>query len=217
MKSKGARWAFIIVLLILFLPAGIIVMLVKLHKDPFNYTSNGNNTIIVGWILFVSGILYLFSCLSDSAANSGVGSILSGVAFCCGGGFALVRHGRKYKQRGMLFSRYLTCIKNSNDGSIRDIAASLGFTYDKAYMDIVELIRCGALPNSYIDESTNCVISPYIKKWVIDYKNKTQMKEEPEKLKSRTVKCSNCGGMNSITGNNYECEYCGSPLAYEYI
>lgn len=217
MKSKGATWALIIVLLILFFPAGIIVMLVKLHKDPFNYTSNGNGTIIVGWILFVFGIFYLINFLSDSATNSGVGPLLSGVAFFCGGGFALVCHGRKYKQRGMLFSRYLTCIMNSKDGSIRDMAASLGFTYDKAYRDIVELIRCGALPNSYIDESTNCVVSPYIKKWVIDYKNRTQMKEEPEKLKSRTVKCSNCGGMNSITGNNNECEYCGSPLAYEYI
>ncbi|WP_323392864.1 hypothetical protein [Anaerotignum propionicum] len=215
MQNKGAPWAMIIVLLFLFFPAGIIVMLVKLHKDPFHYTSNGNGTMIVGWILFVFGIFYLIIYLSDSATNSDVAPLLSGAAFCCGGGFALVRHGRKYKQRGLLVSRYITCIMNSSDGSIGDIAASLGFTYENTYRDIVDLIQCGALPDSYIDESTNCVVSAYIKKRVYDYKNKIELKEEPKKFTSRTVKCPNCGGMNSITGNDNECEYCGSPLAYE--
>lgn len=211
-SHKIVPWSVIILLLFFFFPIGIVLILVKLHKDSENFITNGKGTAKVGWVFFGLGIIYLFMALGEIGTKSNYVLMFAVGALCCVGGFALVRHGNKYKNMGLKFARYFPCIANSRDGSLYRIASSSGILYDTVCSDIQSMINLGLLPDSYIDISSQRLISPLIKK--DRYMDSFSYMEEATKKLKKTVKCPNCGGINQITCDDNMCEFCGSPLEY---
>lgn len=209
-SHKIVPWLVIILLLFFFFPIGIVLMIIKLHKDSENFITNGNGTAIVGWVFLGLGVIYFFMGLGVKDTDSNYITMLAvGVIFCVGG-FALVHHGNKYKNIGLKFARYFPCIANSKDGSLYRIASSSGISYDTVHGDIQSMINLGLLPESYIDNISKCLVSPLIKK--DSYMGPLTYTEKPKKNLEKVVKCPNCGGVNTITDEGSVCEFCGSPL-----
>lgn len=136
--KQGASWVAITLLLIFFFYAGIPLMLNKLHKDKFNMVTNAKRTAAVGWIIFGLGIVYLLMGLTGGLATEDgtnvVGMVIVMVALCCGGGYAIVRNAKKYKNLGLMYECYLPVVTASTTGSLDDISEAIG-----------EIIRCYCL------------------------------------------------------------------------
>ncbi len=221
-KAKGAPWGVIIFFLIFFFYIGIPLMLSKLHKDKENMIANAKKTMTVGWIIFGFGVIYMVVCLTEGLAAEGVSGIRAlvfGTAVSCGGGYAIVRHAKKYKMLGLKHERYILAASRLPVGSLDDMAHFLGETFEVTSQNVQDLIDNGLLEDSYIDQTRRILVSPVVgSKYrtqpgqaLADTGNAPQAKDpEPE---VRAVKCPNCGGVNHITdGTGNICDYCGSPL-----
>ncbi len=224
--KQGASWGFIILLLIFFFPVGIGLMIVKLHKDKAHFTSNGKKTAIVGWVYIGFGILYMLMGLTGGLDTSAGSSVVSGVItmliVCCGGGYAIVHHGNKYKKLGLVYDKYVPVISSTPDGSLDSIAEKLGETYDTSTENIQKLIDMGLLKDSYVDKSNRSIVSPLVatitrtNKYRLEPNQNTNATAQPAQStpKVKTVKCPNCGGINTFTENaDNICDFCGSPLS----
>lgn len=222
-KEKGDPWSVIILLLIFLFFIGIPLMLSKLHKDKENMLSNAKKTSIVGWIFFGLGCFYLLMSLTGNVVAEDGSSIIGGtimmVVICCGGGYAIVRHAKKYKDMGLKYERYITVAASSPTGSLDDMAAAIGETFDDTSRNIQSLIDAGLLENSYIDQMQRCLVSPIVgstcqtRRMQSSTNVNTAQPAKAAKPKVKTVKCPNCGGVNNVTeGAGNICEYCGSPL-----
>ena len=221
-KAKGAPWGVIIFFLIFFFYIGIPLMLSKLHKDKENMIANAKKTMTVGWIIFGFGVIYMVVCLTEGLAAEGVSGIRAlvfGTAVSCGGGYAIVRHAKKYKMLGLKHERYILAASRLPVGSLDDMAHFLGETFEVTSQNVQDLIDNGLLEDSYIDQTRRILVSPVVGsryrtqpgQALADTGNAPQAKDpEPE---VRAVKCPNCGGVNHITdGTGNICDYCGSPL-----
>lgn len=210
--QKGASWTVIIIFLFLFFPVGVALMLVKLHKEKDHCVSNGKGTAIVGWVFFAFGIIYTIEGLTGGLETRSGGSIAGGVLMmlilCCGGGIALVSHGGKYKKLGLAYAKYAAVIAESPDGSLDQIAASLPRTYDQTCSDLQELLNAGFFPGCYIDRNSRSFVSPAEKRGAAAENRTANQKSSAPAV----IKCPNCGGINAVTDDRAECEYCGSPL-----
>ena len=78
-SGKGASWGIIVLLYIFFFPAGLVLMLMKLHKEKNNYMANGRVVAIVGWIFFILGIFYALMGFSGSLNVSNTGGTINGI------------------------------------------------------------------------------------------------------------------------------------------
>ncbi len=221
-KAKGAPWGVIIFFLIFFFYIGIPLMLSKLHKDKENMIANAKKTMTVGWIIFGFGVIYMVVCLTEGLAAEGVSGIRAlvfGTAVSCGGGYAIVRHAKKYKMLGLKHERYILAASRLPVGSLDDMAHFLGETFEVTSQNVQDLIDNGLLEDSYIDQTRRILVSPVVgSKYrtqpgqaLADTGNAPQAKDPKPEV--RAVKCPNCGGVNHITdGTGNICDYCGSPL-----
>lgn len=102
---EGLPWAAVAALLILFFPAGITLMLAKLHREKANFAANGRRVAAVGWVFAGIGALYcalgLAGGLEIAPGSNVLGGMILMFALFCGGGWALVRHGKKYRALGL--------------------------------------------------------------------------------------------------------------------
>ena len=212
--KKGISWVVIIVLMIFFFPVGIGLAIYKTHKEPENYVINGNKLFIAGIVWVVIGLI----CLSSDSDSSVATCILCALL----GGF-MIWDGFMHKQLGSKFDKYRAVISNSTTGSLDSIAAALDVSYDQAVGVIEDMIKKGAIPDSYIDNNERKVVSPLIKAAAPQVAVYVQapianvpaatatVQTVPQ---TKTVKCPNCGANNSITvGSDNLCDYCGSPLS----
>lgn len=221
-KAKGAPWGVIIFFLIFFFYIGIPLMLSKLHKDKEHMLANAKKTMTVGWIIFGFGVIYMVVCLAEGLAAEGVSGIRTlviGTAVSCSGGYAIVRHAKKYKMLGLKHERYILAASRLPVGSLDDMAYVLGETFEVTSQNVQDLIDNGLLEDSYIDQTRRILVSP-----VVGSRYRTQLGQgsadtgdapqaKDSKPEVRAVKCPNCGGMNYITnGAGNICDYCGSPL-----
>lgn len=221
--SKGASWAVIIILLIFFCYVGIPLMLSKLHKDTENMLFNAKRTITVGWIFFAIGCMYLFLGLTgllepDDGSNF-TGYLVFIVVLLCGGGYAIVRHAKKYRNWGLMYERYLPVLSGLPTGSLDELAETVGETYDVTSKNIQNLIDIGLLENSYIDKTRRSLVSPVVsstyrpKQSSDEAEVKNTQQAKPRASKVHTIKCPNCGGVNNVTeGAVNICDYCGTAL-----
>ena len=221
--KQGASWVAITLLLIFFFYAGIPLMLNKLHKDKFNMVTNAKRTAAVGWIIFGLGIVSLLMGLTGGLATEDgtnvVGMVIVMVALCCGGGYAIVRNAKKYKNLGLMYECYLPVVTASTTGSLDDISEAIGEIYDVTVCNIQKLIDAGLFENSYIDKTRRSFVSPLVSSMHRPqqvYSDASHRYVQPDKVvvpKTKTVKCPNCGGVNTVTeGAENICDFCGSPL-----
>ena len=221
--KQGASWGAIVLLLVFFFYIGIPVMLNKLHKDKENMLANAKKTTTVGKVFFGIGCLYVLMGLTGSLTaedgSSVLGMIIVMVALFCGGGFAIIRHAKKYKNLGLLYERYRPVISGSPDGSLDDMAEVLCETFDETTQNIQSLIGASLLEDSYIDRARRILVSPLVASMHMSRPLHISISTNyPGKTKSatpeiRTIKCPNCGGVNNIAeGAANVCDFCGSPL-----
>lgn len=227
--KQGAPWNIIVLLLILFFPAGIVLMLTKLYTDKTNIFSNAERTTTVGWIFVGLGVIFWLMHLAGgfkAVDGRNIDSqILTVIIFCSGIGLAIIFNARKYRKIGLMYQKYLPVLSASTTGSLDDIAVSVGEAYDVTSANIQKLIDMGVLKNSYIDKSSRCLISPLVGSMVKQTSNKTVSEannyysqqtttaEQKSKPKVKTIKCPNCGGVNNVTeGSSKLCEFCDSVL-----
>lgn len=212
----GCSWAVIIFLLYIFFPAGLALMISKLHKDREHYRYNGKGVTIVGRVFIIIGIIWIIMGLSGTiTTTSGEPEPLEiFIIFALiigGGGFALIRHGNKYKKIGENYERYKPLLARSRNGSIDDIASSIHSSYEAVYADLQQLIEVGALPDSYIDIAARAIVSPQVGSNAAMYREQAAPRQQAPT--SKAVKCPNCGGINTVTtAGSCVCDYCGSPL-----
>lgn len=221
--KQGASWGTIIFLVIFFFFAGIPLMLHKLHKDKANMLTNAKRTMTVGWIIFGLGIVYLVLGLTGDLTyedgTSAVGMIIVMVALCCGGGYAIVRNAKKYKNLGLMYERYLPVVSASATGSLDDISEAIGEVYDVTADNIQKLIYAGLFENSYIDKTRRSFVSPLVSSMPRPQQGYSAVEHgyvqtnRGSAPKTKTVKCPNCGGVNTVTeGAENICDFCDSPL-----
>lgn len=200
MKStKRIPWWLIAIVFYVFFPAGIIMTVIKLRKETDHYKSNGKVVSVIGWIFFALGIFYLvMGLLGEIDAVEGesvIGGIILMLAVCCGGGYALVRYGKKYQNLGAKSERLWGLIMNNGTGSLDALASDCALSYDDTVSQIQKWINEGRLSNVRIDVINRTLISTI-------------------KKETRTVECPNCGALSTIVvGENNVCEYCGITIS----
>jgi len=173
-------------------------MLRKLKRESEHYKSNGKTVAIIGWVSFGIGIFYLFSALTGGLEASEGESIVSGVILAlllfCGGGYALVRHGKKYQKLGDAYDKLWSTVVNSASDSIEELASACNISYENVADKLQEWIDSGKLTDVRIDLIHKKLVSTI-------------------KMQTRTLECPNCGGMTTIAiGKSGTCEYCGLTL-----
>lgn len=220
--QKGLPWLVIALAYILFFPAGIYLMVVKLNKDSGNMIGNGKCAKRVGKVFLAFAVIYLLLVFFDSmqfTKEQGDNLVLMFAIFFIIGIFHLL-YGKKYMKLGEDYEKYAAAIKHNRNGSLDLLAQNTGDSYETVCSKLQKMINMQLFPGSYIDNSARRLISPIFEGQAREAscstsaQTKTNAERESEKPEGpRTVKCPNCGGVNTITGTKgNECEYCGSPL-----
>lgn len=143
------------------------------------------------------------------AADVGIGFLI----FCLffgGMGIWLIVLGSRTRKLLKLYEAYATAISNYPDGFIPDIAAALGTSETVVKKNLELMIKKKYFPNAFLDKNANCMI---IGK---QHLKRTASYVNMEADDMVTVKCPNCGGVNTLRrGQKRECEYCGSLMKGE--
>ena len=117
------------------------------------------------------------------------------------------------------FKKYVAVISDDPSGYIPDIAASLGTSENVVKSKLEIMFQKGYLDSAFIDIKSNCI--------VFANKQATQTAPTSTNVSAKvpkvpgvemvTVKCSGCGGINTIVkGQTGECDYCGSAIMGDY-
>lgn len=213
-KGAGPSWVAVVLLLIIFWPAGLFLLIKKLSADKAAAISSGGKGLkVTGIVLVVFAALgflgFLTSAVEYGFSDGDIGGLIV-LLFFAAGGIALLRKAKKIKKEAEKIKRYLSIIVNGNERQIDTIAATTGESYDVVYNDINDMIDKGYLKNAYINESTRSVVLPSDAPAVSQNTAATTTNTAP--VQTKIVACPCCGANNTIVGDTGECEYCGSPL-----
>lgn len=204
-KKRNIFW---IVMLVILYPFWMIILpiwlLRRLHGAPERFEKNSTGVTVYGWVLIAVAAIYLTAAVTGSLEAESTSDVIFGtavvLALCGGGGTLLVLHGRKYRALGKLREKYLPLITRSPDGNMDKMDIALGVGYDTVKRDLQQLIRCKALPDSYIDEARHVLVSPLVG-------------TSADRVTFRTLQCPHCGGTSRVpTAGKALCEYCDSEL-----
>lgn len=184
-------------------------------------------------ILVFFGLMTIFYITDASIAETGGTTLFVIILLFDFLGILLFIQSRKRKKLVNGFRTYVSAISNDSEGSISNIAASLGMSEELFSRDIESMINKKFFTNAYIDKDSNRIIisrSQYNEGYQVntDYAEHNdfifendvdetssdfKVKKAPEAL---SVKCKNCGGLNAIvSGQVRECDYCGSSIKGE--
>lgn len=197
-QKKRIPWWVIAIVFYFFFPAGIVLAVLKLRKETDRYKSNGKVVSFIGWFIFALGVFYLIMGITGQIEAGEGESVLGGVilmlAVCCGGGYALVRYGKKYQMLDAKSEKLFGLILNNGTGSLDTFAADSGLSYDDTVSHIQKWITERKLSDVRIDLVNRSLVSTIVKQ-------------------TRTIECPNCGAMSTIVvGENHTCEYCGYSI-----
>jgi hypothetical protein len=211
-RSGIYSWPMIILFLLFFWPIGLYLIIKRYSSDKAAAVASGGRGLkIFGIILLVfSG----FGILGSLDPFDG-GSIVIFLFFIAGG-VVMLRKAKKIKKEGESIKRYLAMIVNNNVRQLDEIAAATGKPYNVVKSEVQKMIDKGFLKNAYINESERSVVvagsNPVNTSVNTNMEFQRQMPFAAAPVQPRVVACSCCGANNTITGENGECEYCGSPL-----
>lgn len=174
-------------------------------------------------ILFFFGVGTLLCIFdADTRATGGVAVLIMCLIFDALG-IWLFRQSIKKSKLIKEFKKYVSAVSNNPDGYIPDIAASLGTSEDVARKNLELMIKKKFFVNAFIDKNSNCikilnrqntgVVNQQRVNTNINTNINTSVSQAAEMV---TVKCSGCGGINTIRrGEVGECDYCGSSIKGE--
>lgn len=162
-------------------------------------------------ILFGPCVIVIFvEDLFETTISGGIAMLV--ICLCLTAlGVWLIVCGGKNRTLAKKFSKYEEAIKQNPYGRISDIATAVGVSFDAAKKDLEAMIRKKFFPNVFIDWSTNSLSIR-----CDEPADKAKRRGDPARTEMVMVKCSGCGGINSVPkGQSGECEYCGSVLKGE--
>lgn len=195
-NKRGLAWGWVVALLVLFWPLGLLALYHKLNADKSASFKCGKILRIVSYLLMFFGAIYISLVLTD-----GVTYITPAILFG-GGGLLLNHYARKTKKRSERYKKYIMLVINQNQTSIDSIASAMGIAYEMAVKDLQKMIDSGYLPASHIDITARKIVTIAAK-----------TSQTTEQAQAKVLTCESCGANNRIeAGQIAECEYCGSPL-----
>ncbi|ODU55898.1 MAG: hypothetical protein ABT01_05110 [Clostridium sp. SCN 57-10] len=209
--KKPSVWGWVLFWLIVFWPAGLI-LLFKKSNDKAALMSPTKAATVFTWILIVFGSLMLLANIERFFADFSIAVIF--LAWVVGGVLILLKI-RKTKAKAEQYKKYLNAIVNVGERSIDNIASAVSVTYGQAQADIQAMIDVGFLSGAYIHEGNRAVVlSQDIQAEQPAYvaapsaSGQLDTRQQP-----RSVRCPGCGASNVVIGGRItECEYCGTPL-----
>ena len=204
--KKTLSWGWIIFLLIIFWPVGLILLIRKIVTDKSALMSGKTGALsVVGWILTVLGGITFLAFIIEPEPDT-LGITIFSLLFLIGGILLLIKASQTRKT-AKKYKKYINIIVNHNEKSIDNIAAAVGVTYDTAIKDLKKMIDIGYLGGAFINQGNREIIlkrhEPIAQAFVGGH-------AAPQMT---TVSCSGCGANNVVTvGVITACEYCGSPV-----
>ncbi len=199
-KKIYQYWIVVVLALIIFWPAGLILLYLKLRD------SSKNRFKFSGTIKIVIGVCSVFFALIGTAAevDEPTGEVVLTivmVSILLIIGVAFIYFGMKNIKVGRVYEKVANLINFQEVESIEEIARKLQITEERATEYISKAVSLGFC-NKEIEYKNKKII----------YKKKIE--EEVEKKKhERIVKCECCGGINHIDDTQAKaCEYCGMGL-----
>lgn len=204
MGGKKVSWGIVVLLFVLFFPAGIWLLASKMTREKGRERENGKGLKWFGWTLIALAALYIIMGLSGELTvepgESLAGGLILMTALLGGGGAFMVWKGTVYMARGAMYARYAAIAHAQPDGSVHRIAEAYPARYDQAIRVLKQMAEDGYFPGGYLDEARGELVLP-------------GRRTTPEVSKPRRITCPNCGAHQTLeAGGADSCEYCGSPL-----
>lgn len=203
-KKSGISWEVIAIFLVLFYPAGIILVIKRMNDEKNSIdcmASNAKKTIMAGWIYLGVALCYLIINIIGVVPMriSIVWNVII-LVMMIGTGLFLLIYGDKYYTITKNYAEYMAVIKFSKDGSLDEIGQVVGKSYQQVYGEIYKLITMQFILDSYLDDNQRKLYSPYIG-------------VNRQKKDCKVVKCPHCTAINKLENKGDRCEYCGWPLS----
>jgi len=196
-QGNSIAWIWVILALIVFWPAGLVLLFKKLEQDRSATMKSGGLVAVLSFFLMFLGFIFLMLLLSD-----GAGYLIPTLLFG-GGGFWLFRVSRKMKATGKRYRSYIELIINQGHTSIEYMAQMMGVTYQVAEADLQKMIEKGFFQRAYIDRTRKMIV----------LQTAAQSQSGQVMPQERVVACKGCGANNRVLTHVSECEYCGSPIS----
>jgi len=202
-KTKKPSWAVIILLFIVFWPAGVYLLIKRLSNDKVAEIKTSKVTLVIG-VFFLIGAFVMFveTVRREVDLNTGLFVILF---YLVGGGLLINRY-RKMRISSIRYKKLIDIVNNQQQHTIENIASLVNMDYKTTVKELQKMIDKGYFKGAYIDHAYHEIRFP-VKNVVATV---VQAATAPAK---KTVKCPNCGGNNVISvGQVGECDFCGSPI-----
>lgn len=197
-------WYFIIAMLFIFWPAGVILMVKRLSMDRKAAMRRGKTIGAVGIASYCLAAIGILACMSEGAVTADdVTFILMFAAI----GVVFRYISKRTAREAANVRRYLAIIVNQNVRSIDSIASFIGNSYDDVKAELQKMIDKGYLRDAYINEAAREIVLPDDAPAQPEAPNSTEA--APAK---RVVACKCCGAKNVVEGPVGYCQYCGSPI-----
>ena len=130
-----------------------------------------------------------------------------------GGGYLLIRNGRRRKKLIQEFKKYVIYISENPFGSISDLVMSMGKSEDEIRKNLDIMIKKKYFTNAYVDLKENRVVISNAKPVNNVPGNYTAPTINPDDIEYVSITCPSCGGVNKVEkGTVYECDFCGSHI-----
>lgn len=187
-----------------------------MREDIHLYIKKGASKEVNSWLILVVGTVVLFAKFSwDADVVTFLVSMMTlGVISAVS-----AHQGRECRMRGEKCLKYAEIIADASEISLEDIAGAYPKSVEEVSGDLRALIDRGLLLDYSLNSNLNKIIlSKEIEVQTKEAKGPAQASSSGLEVakasanESNVVKCPNCGGINRLTGDNGDCEYCGSPL-----
>ena len=176
--------------------------------------------LVCGTFLLILGVPPAIMYLTDKefAAEVGVAFLITCLVLVSFGVWLFVVAGM-YSYELKKFKKYVAVISKDPSGYIPNIAATLGTSENDVKSNLEIMIKKGYFYSAFIDENSNCIVFANIQTTQTAPTSTNVSAKVPKVpgVEMVTVKCSGCGGINTIVkGQTGECDYCGSAIMGDY-
>jgi len=198
-KESGIPWIVVIVFCIVFWPAGLLLLWLKMRSDLKTTMIASEIVQVVAWVLFV----FFGACLIVAMIEEGFSdqSPVWGILIFVSGAAALLVTSVITKRNARLYKRLINIVVNDGVTRIDEISRIMDMPYERVYRYLENMFNRSYLPNGHISEVKRAVVL------------ERREKERKPGLKYDVVYCRNCGAHELVPVDGFEtCDFCGSIL-----
>ena len=190
--------AAVVIALILFWPAGLVFLYLRLIKTKGKYNTTNCLLLTGAIILILIGVIGLSAYFETFEISD---LLLATLMFLLPGmlcAYFWYKRRKKYKE----YKIYLDYIHARKKVKLDSLCNRLNVDYDTAVSNLTDMINKGLI-NGYLTDD-DLIING------ITFADDLEDKMEKE---TKVIKCKECGAKNTIVvGEHKECEYCGTIL-----